>query len=37
MNKIIEEGNETVSISYSKDSLYYATGGRDAIVRVYDE
>jgi hypothetical protein len=37
ISEFVEEDNGTLAISYSLDCLHYATGGRDKIVRVYDE
>jgi len=37
LHEIHEKDNTTICCSFSKDCLHYATGGRDNIVRVYDE
>lgn len=35
--RIQEEGNEIYVLKYRNDGLQFVTGGKDAIVRVYDE
>jgi COMPASS component SWD3 len=37
LHSITEKDNQVYSVDYRQDSRYFATGGKDSLVRLYDE